>query len=294
MATRDAHSSALALAARQHYVVSHEQLHSLGFTRAAIRHALSNGRFHPQRAGIVAIGPPKVEIRGRLMAVVLAYPEAAISHTAAAVLWEIHKGDIDRIDATFPADRHPRARDLAVHRRDPMPAVTRRHGIAVTRPLETLVDLAASCSPDIVEAAVNEADRLGVLRMDRAVKQLARMTSGRGTRALARILDRHTVTDSTLEKRFLQIVRELGLPRPLTQKRLNGFRVDFFWPDLGLVVETDGLTYHRTPAQQAKDRRRDQVHTAAGLTCLRFTNAQIRGERESVRSILATVAARLA
>lgn len=25
-------------------------------------------------------------------------------------------------------------------------------------------------------------------------------------------------------------------------------------PDLGLVVETDGLRYHRTPAEQARDR----------------------------------------
>jgi len=47
-------------------------------------------------------------------------------------------------------------------------------------------------------------------------------------------------------------------------------------PELGLVVETDGLRYHRTPAQQARDRRRDQLHTAAGLTTLRFTHAQVR------------------
>ena len=57
----------------------------------------------------------------------------------------------------------------------------------------------------------------------------------------------------------------------MTRQRVNGFEVDFFWPTLGLVVETDGLRYHRTPAQQARDRVRDQAHTAAGLTPLRFT-----------------------
>jgi hypothetical protein len=41
-------------------------------------------------------------------------------------------------------------------------------------------------------------------------------------------------------------------PRPRTEQQLNGYRVDFYWPDLKLVVETDGLTYHRTPAQQAR------------------------------------------
>ena len=67
--------------------------------------------------------------------------------------------------------------------------------------------------------------------------------------------------------------------RRWTGVRLNGFKVDFYWPGLGLVVETDGLRYHRRPAQQAADRVRDQAHTAAGLTPLRFTHAQIRFDR---------------
>jgi very-short-patch-repair endonuclease len=75
---------------------------------------------------------------------------------------------------------------------------------------------------------------------------------------------------------------------------VNGFRVDFFWPDLGLVVETDGLTYHRTAAQQARDRLRDQAHTAAGLTPLRFTHAQVRYEPGHVEHVLRTTYRRLA
>ena len=89
------------------------------------------------------------------------------------------------------------------------------------------------------------------------------------------------------------MVRVAGLPTPQTGVRLNGFRADFFWPELGLVVETDGLRYHRTPAQQARDRRRDQVHTAAGLTTLRFTHAQVRFEAAEVREVLLQVAAHL-
>lgn len=74
---------------------------------------------------------------------------------------------------------------------------------------------------------------------------------------------------------------------------MNEFRVDFYWPELGLVVETDGLRYHRTPAQQARDRLRDQAHTAAGLTPLRFTHAQIAFEPAWVRATLAAVGRRL-
>jgi very-short-patch-repair endonuclease len=116
-----------------------------------------------------------------------------------------------------------------------------------------------------------------------------------GTAPLRRLLDRQTfvLTDSELERLFLPIARSVGLGRPETAAVVNGFEVDFFWPDLGLVVETDGLRYHRTPAQQARDRLRDQVHTAAGLTPLRFTHAQLRFEPEHVRGVLARVAARL-
>ncbi len=81
---------------------------------------------------------------------------------------------------------------------------------------------------------------------------------------------------------------------PETGREINGFRVDFFWRELGLVVETDGLSYHRTPSQQAKDRRRDQIHAAAGLTTLRFTHEQVRFEPGSVRETLRRVIARLA
>ena len=74
---------------------------------------------------------------------------------------------------------------------------------------------------------------------------------------------------------------------------VNKFEVDFFWPDLGLIVETDGWRYHRTPSAQTRDALRDQIHTAAGLTPLRFSHYQVKYEPEHVRRILARTAANL-
>jgi very-short-patch-repair endonuclease len=49
------------------------------------------------------------------------------------------------------------------------------------------------------------------------------------------------------------------MPTPQTQVHLNGYRVDFCWPELGLVVETDGLTTtarpHNRPRTSAATRR---------------------------------------
>jgi very-short-patch-repair endonuclease len=60
-----------------------------------------------------------------------------------------------------------------------------------------------------------------------------------------------------------------------------------------LVVETDGLRYHRTPTQQKSDRVRDQAHAAAGLTPLRFTHHQVAREKGKVEDVLRQVAERL-
>jgi len=116
-----------------------------------------------------------------------------------------------------------------------------------------------------------------------------------GIGRLRRLLDSATfsLTDSELERRFLRLLAASQLPRPKTQVWLNGYRVDFYWPELGLVVETDGLRYHRTPSQQKADRLRDQIHTAAGLTVLRFTAAQVRFEPSQTAATLSAVLLRL-
>ena len=111
-----------------------------------------------------------------------------------------------------------------------------------------------------------------------------------GSRACGRcaLLDRHTFTlsDSDLEIFFRPIAAAAGLPPPLSKQIVNGFEVDFHWPDLGLVVEADGLRYHRTPAAQARDQRRDRAHLLAGLTPLRFTHFEVKYERDQVRAAL--------
>ncbi|MEX2253245.1 MAG: DUF559 domain-containing protein [Thermoleophilaceae bacterium] len=152
-----------------------------------------------------------------------------------------------------------------------------------------------ACRPRRLEAAINEADKLDLIDPETLRQSLGRFAGYPGVVALRELLDHRsfTLTDSELERRFLPIARAAGLPEPLTRQWVEGFRVDFFWPRLGLIVETDGLRYHRTPAQQTRDRRRDQAHVAAGLTTLRFTHAQVRYEPEHVKATLAAVRLRL-
>ncbi len=170
--------------------------------------------------------------------------------------------------------------------------MTHHRGIPVTSITLTLVDLATRLGRDSLEAAINAADKFDLIDPDGLSAALTALPRTPGAARLRSTLDRRTftLTDSHLERRFLRLAKRAGLPKPRTQQRLHGYRVDFHWPELDLVVETDGLRYHRTPAQQAADRRRDQALTAAGLTVLRFTHAQIRYEPADVTATLTAVA----
>ena len=140
--------------------------------------------------------------------------------------------------------------------------------IRLTNPVLTLVDFASNHERDVVEDAINKADWSKVVSVPRLRAALEDYSGWPGVALLRQILDRQTfrMTQSQLERRFIPIALRAGLDRPKTQHWLNGYRVDFYFADLGLVVETDGGQAHRTAAQQTVDRLRDQTHTAAGLT----------------------------
>lgn len=286
------------LAARQHGVVGRGQLVRLGLSRRGIQHRIAKGRLHLVARGVYAVGRPELTLHGRWMAAVLAGgPGAVLSHGSAAELWGIRPESSALIEVAVPVTSGRHCPGMRIHRREKLSPsdVTSHQGIPVTILVLTLIDLACSLDLSPLERAVNEADRLDLIDPSALRAALDAYAGRPGVARLRELLDRRTLrlTDSDLERRFLPLVSQAGLPLPLTRQRLNGFRVDFFWPDLRLVVETDGLRYHRTPAQQARDHARDQAHLAAGFTPLRFTHAQVRYEADHVRSTLQAVARRL-
>jgi very-short-patch-repair endonuclease len=187
---------------------------------------------------------------------------------------------------------------LRVHRRSGLRDVdvVLRDGIPSTAPIRTLIDLAATSSSGRIEWLVNEADRLDLVDPVTLRGALGDYRGQRGVARLRAVLDPRFFrsTRSGLERRFLRLAERAGLAVPLTRQWVNEFEVDFFWPDLGLVVETDGARYHRAPSRQTRDRRRDQAHTVSGLTQLRFTEDQIAFEARYVIETLRSVALRLA
>jgi very-short-patch-repair endonuclease len=285
------------LVRQQHGVIARGQLLQLGLSPDAIAHRIEVGRLHPLWRGVYAVGRPAVGRYGRLMAASLRCgPEALLSHGSAASLWGLLPWQ-DPIDVVVPYRTAPRPPGIRVHRRVGLNSSDRRviKGIPVTDPITTLIDISCDASVGRLERAIREADRLDIVDPESLRGTLDSTARRPGIGRLRSLLDSETfsLVDSELERRFLRLVRAAGLPTPKTQAWLNGFRVDFYWSDLGLVVETDGLRYHRTPSQQKKDHIRDQMHTVAGLTTLRFTAAQVYFEPEQTMATLAAVASQL-
>src|SRR4051794_33422180 len=287
------------LVRQQHGVISRRQLLAFGFTPDAIKHRISIGRLHRIRRGVYSVGRPVVDDKGRWMAAVLACgDDAVLSHSSAAALWRFAAELRSEIELSLASQSHRNLPGLRIHRRASLQPrdVTTEYGIPVTTPVKTLIDMSLRLDRGGVERMINEADKYNLTHPPQLREALDSRSGEPGVAKLRFILDRRTfrLTKEELERRFLPLSRKAGLPVPLTGQRVNEFEVDFYWPDLGLVVETDGLRYHRTPAEQARDRLRDQTHTAAGLTPLRFTHEQVRYEPEHVLRILAQTASRLA
>ena len=279
-------------------MVTRTQLLELGYSARGIERRRASGRLHPLWRGVYAVGRPTVDRLGMWMAACLACgPTAVLSHSSAAALWGIGRERHGEIEVSVIRGNQRRRPGIVVHVRRALTEtdVTYRHGVPVTSVVATLVDQATRLTRRPLERAISEADKLGLITPPALRLALDTQPPRPGVAHLRGTLDRRTfrLTRSELERVFLPLARRVGLDMPETQQKVNGFDVDFYWPKLGLVVETDGLTYHRTPAQQAYDLVRDQAHTAAGLTPVRFSHEQVWYEPRYVEVMLGRVARRV-
>jgi hypothetical protein len=220
------------------------------------------------------------------MAAVLACgPKAWLSHRDAAALWDLRASARRAIDVTALGRSRHGYSDVDVHLvRSLHPGdCTVLDGIPVTTVARTLFDLAEVVDQRSLARAFEEAERLRLLDMA-AIERLVERGRGRhALRPLTSVLDRyrHTApaTRSELERDFLDLCDEAGLPQPVVNLHLAGYEVDAVWLDRRLVVELDGFEFHRTRAAFERDRARDASLQVAGFRILRLTARRIQRDR---------------
>jgi very-short-patch-repair endonuclease len=156
-------------------------------------------------------------------------------------------------------DRRPRHRPgLVIHHKAAVEQ-TSKHGLPLTTPLATILDL----PPKEAQKAANEA--------------LVRKVLTPPALEAAGILGAQP-TRSPLENRLLPLIRQARLPEPRVNVWVGPYLVDFLWPEARCVVETDGFAAHGHRLAFERDRARDADLQSRGFTVLRFTDAQIAGE----------------
>ncbi len=258
-----------AIASRQHGVVTAAQMRAAGFDESAVHRALKAGRLHRLHQGVYAVGHRGLSWRGRSLAAVLAAGKGAVlSHMSAVALWEFLRPIQGPVDVTIDAAVRRKSRlGIVVHRSRTLTArdVTRRHGIAVTTPPRTISDVRGSLEPYLFRRALPQAELAG--------HRVPHLSAVKRTR-------------SDLELLFLDLCERHDLPRPLVNHRVHGHRVDFFFPDQCVAVETDSWTYHRGSVAFEDDHDRDLALRAHRITTRRYTGDQLEAASDAVATDL--------
>ena len=250
-------------------MIDRAQLLALGLTAREIDHRVKIGRLRVIYRGVYAVGHDAIPVRGRLYAALLvARHDSALSHSTGTALHKLIPSMPPFVEVSVTGRRPPRNRhDLIFHKASTL-ELTTRHGLPVTTVARTLQDLAATGSPHL-RKALNEA----LVRRQVTPEQL-RARSGPGAAVLKRLAGRAPVR-SGLERRFLAALVDSSLPRPVKEHPIGRYVADFYWPEHGLVVETDGRHIHGGPIAFVEDRIRDAELAVRDLVVIRVTDEQV-------------------
>lgn len=293
-----AETELMRIAARQHGLVTRSQLLCLGMSRDAIDNRVKSRRFRPFRRGIYLLSPTIPPFAPEQAAILSCPRGAVLFGQSAAYLHELlpYPAHPRLVHVAVPGNHPGPKPGIEIHR-VPIPPQERmtRHGMPITTPARTILDLGAALDPPALEQVVAEAHRRGMASADNLHALMGCHPRGAGTRALRALLNADhssAFLRSRAERRLLDLLRKARLPEPEANARLGDLEIDFLWRDRRLAIEVDGASFHTA----LPDRRRDQVKDAAlvrsGHAVLRLGWHQIVDEPEATVALIAQMLAK--
>jgi very-short-patch-repair endonuclease len=231
------------------------------------------------------------------MAARLVWGDAAlISHRAAAELWSFPGFEPNILEVTIPRDQQPRhVRGVIVHRSRALPIADRTiiDRIPVTTAARTLIDAASLTPQEMLEEALDDALRRGLVSVPRLRWRLSELGhSGRAgitaIRALVASYDGSSaVPESVFERRLLRAMTAGNLPKPVLQHRVKEDGrvvaiVDFAFPSVRVAIEADGYRWHSGRARWKRDLARRNVLTSLGWRVVHITWSDLTANREEM------------
>lgn len=270
----------------------------------SINRRVYSGEWEAVDHGVYRVAGTPPSWRQRLMAACLAGPAVA-SHRSAAALWGFVDCEDDIVEVTALRHRRRHQNDVVWHESYRLDAaeLTELEDVPITRPLRTFLDLAVVFAADRLEELLDDGLQRGWFSTA-AVSQRWEQLGGvlrPGGRVVRAVLERKAAGErpagSILETRFRQLLRRAGLPDPVPQYEVydgDDFvgRVDFAYPDFGVVIEVDGEERHTGRSPRKRDARRDRRLVRRGFRVLRFHWDDVHNDPEAVAADIRDVARR--
>jgi Transcriptional regulator, AbiEi antitoxin len=285
---RPSHIELADLARRQHGVVSIRQLIGpLGYSRDAVKRATKAGRLHRLHRGVYAVGHTRLTQQGRCLAAVLTCgPNALLSHNSAAWLWGMSNTGPAPYAVTAGV-RRKRRPPIVLHYAEHLAPEDRAlcEGVPVTSVARTFLDVAATSRPRRLQRMLERGEELRLFDLEPVESVLERNKGHHGAGPLRRALALYEpapFSRSGLERRFLDLVQEAGLPKPATGLNEAGYELDVYWPEKRFAVELDTFETHGSRAAFERDRLRDEELKLAGIETIRVTGLRLQREPEKV------------
>jgi very-short-patch-repair endonuclease len=289
-----------AIAGLQRGRIARRQLSAAGVSDSTIARMCRDSWLHREHWGVYAVGHlAPIELAPEAGALLAVGDDSILSHLTAAALWRLYPPRLQApVDIVVARDSGRRP-GIRVHRSARLDGCDVRihHGLPVTSPARTLLDIAGVLTEDELEQALDDALSQNLVRPAQIRDVLTRLSAGRaGARRLARLLDSRTrgrpaLTRSRAERILRELTRKAQLPPAELNAPLHGFRVDALWREHRLVVEVDGYEFHARRANFERDHRRDAILEAQGWTVIRITARQLEDEPYAVVARLAAALA---
>jgi hypothetical protein len=269
--------------------LSREQAHAIGMSDEQLRSRVQSGFLLQPGPNVFRLSGAQETPRSRLRALILDIGGDALAsrYTAAA----LHGFDGYRLDAPFDVtisrNRQVHRHEHRIHTVVTMPLIDRMEidGIPTTRAARTLIDLARHESAAQLTVALDSALRDRIVSEEALHRRIVALRR-QGMHGIPRLLEVLEGVEamrgghSWLEREFLRLMAEAGLPRPEPQVAMTKagnrlVRVDFFFPGTNVVVEVLGYRWHRSSANLTRDTERLNALLDSGVRPYQFTYATI-------------------
>jgi very-short-patch-repair endonuclease len=281
---------------------SRQQAHAVGLTDERLTARVRQGWL--ERIGPNAFRFPGTDLlpHAQLMGLMIDVGEPCWAYgPTAAALNRFDGFELGRpFHLVIPRGRQVRRIGVVIHTSEYLPLTDQTviEQIPTLRATRTLLDLARLVDREALTRACDGAFRDGRVHEDQLRRRLhavgERASSRLGLEALLLVLDGSEIErggHSFLEREFLRLLDEHGLPRPLTQQVMGRtssrlIRVDFRFAGTNVIVEVLGYRYHRSREQMAIDAARMNALIADGYAPFQFTYEQV---MERSHTVIATL-----